>query len=191
VAFRRPGPRSAPAVVGAPPDEAGPLAALAGKRPGPSLNGRALRLLAQREHSRFELARKIAPLADSPEALERVLDELERDGWLSPERFAESLARRRSERFGLRRIEHELGTHRLDPAVSAPVLQSLRETERERASAAWRKRFCEPASDATERARQHRFLAQRGFTGDAIAWVLRHGTRADDAWPDPSDESSG
>lgn len=92
---------------------------------------------------------------------------------MSEERFAESLARRRSARFGLRRIEQELQTHRLDPQVSAPILATLRTTERERALDAWMRRFGVVAQDPTERARQQRFLAQRGFTSDAIQWVIR------------------
>ncbi len=148
---------------------------------GLSLKGRALRLMAQREHSRLELSRKLAPHADSPEHLVETLDELERGGFLSQQRFAESLAHRRAERFGLRRIEQELGSHRLEAAVAGPVLQRLRGTERERALAAWRKRFGEPAADATGRARQQRFLAQRGFTAEAIGWVIRHGGRDDQA----------
>ncbi len=148
-----------------------------------SLKGRALRLLAQREHSRVELQRKLAPHAESGEQLEAVLKALEEGGFLSSERFAESLAHRRAARFGLRRIEQELGTHRLDASITTPLLGHLRETERERALAAWRKRFGASPADAAERARQHRFLAQRGFTADAIAWVLRHG--ADPAESDP------
>lgn len=92
---------------------------------------------------------------------------------MSEERFAESLARRRSARFGLRRIEQELQTHRLDPMVSAPILETMRATERERALDAWMRRFGVAAQDPTERARQQRFLAQRGFTSDAIQWVIR------------------
>jgi regulatory protein len=151
-------------------------------RPGISLRGRALRLLTQREQSRQELGRKLAPHAESPEQLESVIDRLQQEGWLSEERFAESLARRRSARFGLRRIEQELQTHRLDPQVSAPVLAALRATERERALDAWTRRFGVVAQDPTERARQQRFLAQRGFTSDAIQWVIRQrGDRHDDA----------
>jgi regulatory protein len=167
--------------------EAPPRAA----RAGPSLEGRALRLLSRREHSRLELARKLGPHAESPEQLDRLLDELERTRLASPARFAESLAHRRESRFGLRRIEQELGAHRLDDAVSAPVLDRLRGTERDRALAAWRKRFGTPAPDATERARHHRFLAQRGFTADAISWVLRHGVHAgdDDAVPEADGEA--
>ena len=149
-----------------------------------SLNGRALRLLSQREHSRVELAQKLAPHAESDSQLESVLDGLEQSGYLSQQRFAQSLAYRRSARFGLRRIEHEMQAHRLDVSVSAPILQDLKDSERERALRAWSKRFGEPASDALERARQHRFLAQRGFTSEAIAWVLRNG-RTSDGESDP------
>jgi regulatory protein len=159
-----------------------PRSARRGGPAGLSLKGRALRLLAQREHSRVELLRKLAPQAESREQLDAVLDELEHGGFLSALRFAQSLAHRRSARFGLRRIEQELGTHRLDDAVSEAALQGLRATERDRALAAWRKRFGRPGADPTDRARQHRFLAQRGFTAEAITWVLRHGVhRADDA----------
>jgi regulatory protein len=151
-------------------------------RPSVSLRGRALRLLTQRDQSRQELNRKLAPYAESPEQLASVLDRLQQEGWLSEARFAESLARRRSERFGLRRIEQEMQSHRLDPQISDPVLAGLRETERDRAFQAWTRRFGVVSQDPAERARQQRFLAQRGFTSDAIHWVLRHaGERHDDA----------
>lgn len=146
----------------------------------PSLRARALRLLSQRDHSRVELQRKLAPHAESPEAVADVLDALQRAGLLSEARFAESLAHRRAERFGLRRIAQELDAHRLDPSVTAPVLAGLREGERARALQAWRKRFGVAARDASERARQQRFLAQRGFGGDTIGWVMRHGADAPD-----------
>jgi regulatory protein len=160
---------------------------------GLSLKGRALRLLAQRDHSRVELVRKLGPHTESPAQLDTLLDELERGGFLSAERFAQSLAHRRSARFGLRRIEQELGAHRLAEGVSAAVLDALRGTERERALSAWRKKFGQPGADASERARQHRFLAQRGFTSEAIGWVLRHGvhTGAADAPSDPQAGDTG
>lgn len=148
--------------------------------PGLSLKGRALKLLAQREHSRLELTRKLAPHAESVDQVQSVLDELEQRGFLSSQRFAESLVHRRAPRFGLRRIKQELDTHRLDAAVAGPVLQGLRDTERERALVAWQKRFGEPAPDAEGRGRQHRFLAQRGFAGDAIHWVLRQAAQSSD-----------
>jgi regulatory protein len=150
------------------------------------LKARALRYLAQREHSRLELRRKLGPHAESAEQVDGVLDELEQGGFLSAQRFVESLVNRRAARFGSRRIEQELGVHALSQEVSASALRELKATERDRALAAWRKRFGEPAADPGERARQHRFLAQRGFASDAIQWVLRHGGRGPDGEDEPA-----
>ncbi len=142
-----------------------------------SLIGRALRLLARREHSRFELHRKLAGHAQTAQELVGVLDQLEQRDLLSAERFAESVVHRRADRFGQRRIAQELQQHRVDDLIAAPLLEGLRASERERAMAVWRKRFDALPVDARERARQHRFLAQRGFGGDTIAWVFRAGSR--------------
>jgi regulatory protein len=139
-----------------------------------SLRGRALSLLSMREHSRAELARKLAPHAESEEQLAAVLDELVRAGHLSDARFVESLARRRAPRFGRLRIERELAGHCIDEQLQASLLVDLAAGERERARAVWQKRFGRPPQDAADRARQYRFLAQRGFDGETVAWVLRH-----------------
>lgn len=144
-----------------------------------SLKARALGYLARREHSRLELERKLAPHAESSEAVERVLDELERAQWLSNERFAESLVHRRAQRFGVARVRAELQQHRIDDALVAPHLQALRTNEIERARQVWRKRFGSPAASAEERAKHIRFLTARGFSSDAIRGVLR------DPEPDP------
>ena len=150
------------------------------RRPGLSLKGRALKYLAQREHSRLELQRKLAPHAEQPDQIESVLDELASLGLFSEQRFADSLVRQRASRFGVRRIEHELDQHRLRDADTVAALSELRNTERDRALAIWRKRFHGPPADLAARAKQHRFLAQRGFGGETIAWVLRQaGDRGD------------
>ena len=166
---------------GARPDPAeSPVQRLARQRPGLSLKGRALKYLAQREHSRLELQRKLAPHAETPEQVDTVLGELARAGLFSEQRFADALVHRRAARFGVRRIAQELDQHRLRDADTAAALTELRRTERDRAQAIWRKRFGQPPADLAERARQHRFLAQRGFGGDTIAWVLRDaGDRGD------------
>ena len=46
-------------------------------------------------------------------------------------------------------------------------------TEEARARAVWRQRFGTPAATPQERARQMRFLAARGFSGDTVRRVLR------------------
>ena len=69
----------------------------------------ALRLLARREHSRYELAMKLRQRKIEPEVYEPVLDEYEEEGWLSDERFAEVYTRQRVELgYGPLRILGEL-----------------------------------------------------------------------------------
>lgn len=139
-----------------------------------SLKGRALKYLAAREHSRAELLRKLAPHAEEPAELERVLDELEARGLLSAERFVESLLHRRAARFGTARLRQELQQHKLPADAVAQAVEALRGTELERARAVWQRRFGgEPAADAAERARQMRFLTARGFSSEVIRRVVR------------------
>ncbi len=146
----------------------------------PSLRARALRCLARREHSRLELSRKLAPHAPTPDDLEQALDQLEREGLLSDQRFVDALVQRRAGRFGSRRIEQELHSHGIDRDDQAPVLQSLETSERIRAQAVRRKRFGDDApADMAERGRQQRFLLQRGFSGATITWVLKRAGASD------------
>ena len=148
-----------------------------------SLKNRALRFLSLREHSRLELGRKLARYAEEGEDIEALLDFLEQKRLLSCERFSESLIRRRSESYGNQRILAELQTHGLDPQLLAQSKAALAESEVARACAVWQKkfgsRFEQPLDDEKvtitreERARQIRFLAQRGFSSDAIRIALR------------------
>ena len=137
-----------------------------------SLKGRALAALARREYSRLELARKLQPHAESAEQLDAVLDTLEAAKLLSNARFAESLAHRRAERFGVARVKQELKSHQLAPELIAEQVAQLRASEFERARAVWQKRFGELPLDAQGRARQMRFLAARGFSADVIRRVV-------------------
>ena len=139
-----------------------------------SLKGRALRLLAAREHSRVELERKLAAHAgDDPAELARVLDELTAKGFISEARVAESLIHRRAGRLGAGRVLQELRGKGLDEELLAQAATRLRATEFERAHEVWRKKFGTPALDAAGRARQMRFLASRGFDAEVVRRVLR------------------
>lgn|SRR5258707_195533 len=138
-----------------------------------SLKGRALKYLAAREHSRLELTRKLAPHAESAEEVERVLDELEQRGFLSAERFAESMMHRKAARYGAARVKAELVQHRLPDDITRSVTEQLKASEFDRAHALWARRFGEPPTTPEDKARQTRFLAARGFAGDVIRRVLR------------------
>jgi regulatory protein len=156
------------------PDRAGSGEDATGPRRGRfPLRARALALLAMREHSRAELARKLAPYAESDEELQGVLAALEQAGHLSELRFVEGVIRRRSQRYGSRLIEHELKGHRVPDDISAPLLRELAADERQRALAVWRKRFGRAPRDLAERAKQQRFLAGRGFDAEVVSAVFR------------------
>lgn len=146
-----------------------------------SLKGRALRYLAAREHSRAELATKLSRHVgpeDDPDAVARVLDELAAKGFIDEARVAESVLHRRAGRLGGARVLQELGAKGLPDDVVADAAAQLRSTELARAQAVWRRKFGQPPADAAERARQLRFLAARGFSGDVARRAL--GGAADD-----------
>ena len=138
-----------------------------------SLKGRALKLLAAREHSRRELERKLAQHEQEPGQLKTALDDLQARGFIDEQRVVDSLLHRRSARLGTGRIRQELQAKGLDAERVAIAVASLKETEIARAREVWRKKFGVPPTDATERARQARFLAARGFGGEVIGRVLR------------------
>ncbi len=154
--------------------------AAARARPGPSLKGRALRLLAAREHSRLELERKLRPHETEPGELATVLDALQAKGFISDERVADSVVNRRAARLGAARVRAELQAKGLDEAVVRQAVDALRATERDRALAVWRKKFGQPPADAAERARQMRFLAARGFSPEVLRRVVGGGGDGDD-----------
>lgn len=142
---------------------------------GPSLKMRAVGYLSRREHARDELARKLAPHAEDPDEVERVLDALEKEGWLSTERFAQSLVHRRASRQGAARIVQELRQHGVDDAQVSELREQLRATEYARALEVWQKRFGAKPEDRAAYAKQARFLASRGFAHDVIRRILGAG----------------
>lgn len=150
------------------------------RRPTRSLKMRAIDYLSRREYSRTELTRKLAPFVEEGDALDPLLDTLEREGWLSEARFAESVMNRRAARMGTTRIVGELRQHGLDDTLIESVGAQLRETERARAQAVWRKKFGELPGSPAERVKQARFLAMRGFSHATIAQILK----GDDDWSD-------
>ena len=154
----------------------------------PSLKARALRLLSLREYSRKGLAAKLSEsearwskiggdqaeqtLEFRASQIEAVLDDFEARGWLSDERFAETLVRRRSERYGIRKIADELERAGVDSKQSAKLLSALKETEFQRAFDLWARKYGVCAQDQKERARHYRFLASKGFSAEIVTKVI-------------------
>jgi regulatory protein len=135
------------------------------------LYARAVRLLARREHTRAELARKLAPYG-TEEEIENVLNELSRTGLQSDARFAESYLRSQAGRLGGARLRQTL---RQKGVASDTIDEQVTDLpdESARARDVWNRKFGVPPTDAKEWARQARFLQGRGFSTDIIRRLLK------------------
>ena len=133
------------------------------------LKARALRHLVRREHSRAELARKLAPHAESAEAIEEILDLLLAKRQQSDERFASERARVLSRKYGPAKIRQDLKARGIADEVIDRVSSS---GEGERAAGILRRKYREAATTREERAKRARFLQGRGFSYEAIRKAL-------------------
>lgn len=157
-------------------------------RPAQTLKAKALACVAQREHSRVELARKLAAHAKrqahaaaaagvdhapATEAdIEALLDWLSARDLLSEARFVEARVHARAARFGDLRIRRELAEHGI--ALDAGMRAALERSELARARAVHAKRFgASVPGDAAARAKQLRFLTARGFSAEVARRVLK------------------
>jgi regulatory protein len=149
-------------------------------KPQMSLKARALRYLSAREHSRQELARKLSRYAQEGDDIDALLDTLEAAKFLSEARFSESLVNRRSARFGNSRILQELKSHGIAADSLTGIKANLEQDEAARAREVWSRKFGKQPADANERAKQMRFLIQRGFSSRAIQAAMRKSEDFDD-----------
>lgn len=126
-----------------------------------------------REHSRLELARKLSKYAEEGDDVNALLDFLEKNNWLSQERFSESLIHRRASRFGNSRIVAELQMHGINGEALQELKSGLNDSETARACEIWQRKFGKVPVDAAERSKQMRFLMQRGFSQKAIKVAMK------------------
>ncbi len=134
----------------------------------------ALKLLARREHSRSELAQKLAQRGIDREhaivALQRLMDA----GYLSDQRYAQArvteLLRRH---YGPLRAQADLRAHGVDGDTIAAVVDPEQPDWYAACRAVRAQKFGRrPAASVAERARQQRQLQARGFTGVQIRAAL-------------------
>lgn len=138
-----------------------------------TLRDRALRLLARREHSRAELQRKLTLHAGAGDDLEGLLDELEREGWLSERRLIEQVVASSSGRYGSLRIARELREKGISGPLAEAAVREARAQDEASCRAVWEKKFGRMPRTLVERARQARFLQSRGFSLEVIGKVLK------------------
>jgi regulatory protein len=139
------------------------------------LRERALRLLARREHSRAELVRKLEQGGFDTSDIQPLLDEFEQKNWLSDRRFAESYVADHRARAGSVKLAYDLRQRGVSDSIIEAVLSDNRDGELERARAIWQKKFGSAPTDASDKARQMRFLQSRGFTAEVIRRTMAGG----------------
>jgi len=127
-----------------------------------------LQLLSLREHSRKELERKLAAYEETPGELAQALDFLQAKGFIDEQRVVESVVNRRAAKLGASRVRQELLAKGLPTEAVTLAVDQLRSTELERGREVWRKKFGAPPADASERAKQVRFLLTRGFGAEVV-----------------------
>ncbi len=130
----------------------------------------ALRWLSRRDYSQQEMAARLRAKGFPEPIVQRTLEWLVRERWLSDERVAQRLAERleQEQPSGWRRIEQEFERRGLQP----PAILTI--DEESRALRALQARFGEPKPPADERtlARWFRFLIQRGFEPEVARSAL-------------------
>lgn len=141
------------------------------------MQAHALALLARREHSRLELARKLAARGHEPAAVDAALDRLAGQGLLSDARMAEVYVEERlGKGFGPLRVRRELRERGVsDALIDACLDRGADEWLALMARAHARKFGAASAGDARERARRARFLEYRGFPAELIGRFFLRG----------------
>ena len=171
------------------------------------MKARALQWLAQREHSRIELRRKLLSHVRAQDAAARATEQAapaqpDVDGadpsdasgvpdaiarveavldWLEAHQYLSH------ERFAESRVHaraSRFGNLRIrqelaqhEVTLSPETTQALKDNELARARSVWERKYSGTPVTAAERARQARFLSSRGFTADVIRQVLREAGR--------------
>ena len=137
----------------------------------------ALKLLARREHSRAELAKKLSPSGCKEEII-TVLDHLEQTGLLSDQRMAAAYLRSHAARLGAAKLRMNLrakgiAVEVIDQCLAPDEGGGAMASEEERARQLWQRKFGQAPADQREWARQARFLQSRGFSSDSIRKILK------------------
>lgn len=138
------------------------------------LFAKALRVLAIREHSRLELAKKLASLTEDSSLIEQVLDKLVQADYLNEQRYAELLVRSTlSKGYGPLKLAQLVREKGVDSALAKAAIEAADLDWQALAAHQRRKKFGETLpADWQERARQGRFLAGRGFYLETINAVF-------------------
>ena len=134
----------------------------------------ALRLLARREHSQYELRRKLKARGYGDRLVDELLAELITERLLSDTRYAEAMVTNRASRgYGPLRIRMELRDRGVAEGIVDKVLQEAEVDWDERLRHTYDRKYGGIAVESFKTwASRAQFLKNRGFSVDAIRRVI-------------------
>ncbi|WP_028388435.1 recombination regulator RecX [Legionella fairfieldensis] len=134
----------------------------------------AVRLLARREHSAYELATKLSKKGYGQEEINEVMATCQRLGLQDDARFVELLCRTRIHQgYGPLKIRQELQTRKIDNELIDSAIDQERENWLAHALTVWYKKYKQDDVSFPELQKRQRFLLYRGFPSDIIANVIK------------------
>ena len=134
----------------------------------------ALRVLARREHSQYELRRKLKARGYGEGLVDELLADLVTERLLSDTRYAEAMVRQRASRgYGPLRICMELRDRGVAERIVDKALQEAEVDWDERLRHTYERKYGEMAVESFKAwASRAQFLKNRGFSVDAIRRVI-------------------
>ncbi len=136
----------------------------------------ALRILSRRDYPRAEFISKLTSAEFDKADVEAAADWCHAQGFLNETRFAESTSRRLGAKYGAQRVAHTLRQKGVAEEQVSAVMSTLKDSEQERASALWTRKFGRIAESADEKSKQIRYLQARGFSFAIIKQVIAAAT---------------
>ncbi len=139
-----------------------------------TVRDRALRLLAQREHTKFELRQKLIAKGFEVAVIANTLQLLETQGLQSDARFVESYVAMRMQRgFGPVKIAAELAQRGIEHELSKKFLDAYKDAWIEQAQIIRSKRFgAQLPTDYNQKTKQMLYLYHKGFVAELIKKIL-------------------
>jgi regulatory protein len=124
----------------------------------------------------MELNKKINPYAASlkipSQDIKNLLDELVEKSWQSDIRFTEQFIFSKKNKYGLRKVAHELKLRGVDSRLISEELSSVKSEEFLLAKKIWSKKYNHLPESIEEKTKQIRFLQSRGIELDLVLKIL-------------------
>ena len=132
----------------------------------------ALKLLSRRDYPRSGFITKLASAEFDKADVEAAADWCQAQGFLNETRFAESTSRRLGTKYGSQRVAHTLRQKGVSEDQVSAAISTLKESESDRATAIWTRKFGRVAESSDEKSKQIRYLQTRGFSFAIIKNVI-------------------